>query len=324
MKKTIITTIILSIFLISFSVLAKTNSFDNKTLDKILNVNGNFSGTINIIKFCSKEEGEEMIGAGFIENKVNPVFTNGIRGGTNSDQIINSSGQLVGDINNTNSSSTNSTSTTLSVTGTSTLNQVKISHLTSGSIPFIDSNSTLQEDNSNIYWDDTNNRLGIGTTSPISELQINGLLTQEGAYCEIFKTDATSSQSIPTGTTYTKVTGFNMEGESKNCTVNIVNNKITITKEGRYLVNGSFSYYTGSANVTTRGTLFLDGIEKDEIHWRRKIGTATDSGSTSFNGIIIATSTPKDIDFRIRHNNGGSVDHVFEYANISILYIGEN
>jgi hypothetical protein len=44
---------------------------------------------------------------------------------------------------------------------------------TSGSIPF--SNGTiLTQDNSNLFWDDTNNRLGIGTNSPPHQLDVNG------------------------------------------------------------------------------------------------------------------------------------------------------
>ena len=37
---------------------------------------------------------------------------------------------------------------------------------TTGSVLFIGASSTLAEDNANFFWDDTNNRLGIGTTTP--------------------------------------------------------------------------------------------------------------------------------------------------------------
>lgn len=45
---------------------------------------------------------------------------------------------------------------------------------TQGSVLFLDSNGTIIEDNSNLFWDDTNNRLGIGTTGPNYPLQVNG------------------------------------------------------------------------------------------------------------------------------------------------------
>lgn len=43
---------------------------------------------------------------------------------------------------------------------------------TSGSILFADSSSQLAQDNAELFWDNTNNRIGIGTTSPVSRLDI--------------------------------------------------------------------------------------------------------------------------------------------------------
>lgn len=43
---------------------------------------------------------------------------------------------------------------------------------TSGSILFVDSSVNLAQDNANLFWDDTNNRLGIGTITPAQSLEI--------------------------------------------------------------------------------------------------------------------------------------------------------
>lgn len=48
-----------------------------------------------------------------------------------------------------------------------------------GSIPFI-WNGIFAENNSNLYWDNTNKRLGIGTSSPTSTLDVNGNTTVTG------------------------------------------------------------------------------------------------------------------------------------------------
>lgn len=48
----------------------------------------------------------------------------------------------------------------------------KIGNSTSGSILFADSNTTLSQDNTELFWDNTNNRLGIGTTAPQARLEI--------------------------------------------------------------------------------------------------------------------------------------------------------
>lgn len=44
---------------------------------------------------------------------------------------------------------------------------------TVGSLLFYNG-STITEDNSNLFWDDTNNRLGIGTSSPTTTLDVSG------------------------------------------------------------------------------------------------------------------------------------------------------
>ncbi len=47
------------------------------------------------------------------------------------------------------------------------------SSFTNGSIPFI-SSGVFTEDNSNLFWDTTNFRLGIGTSTPAVTLHVNG------------------------------------------------------------------------------------------------------------------------------------------------------
>jgi hypothetical protein len=46
--------------------------------------------------------------------------------------------------------------------------------LTLGSLPFIGASGALTEDNANLFYDDTNNRLGIGTNAPTTPLDVFG------------------------------------------------------------------------------------------------------------------------------------------------------
>lgn len=63
---------------------------------------------------------------------------------------------------------------------------------TSGSIPF--SNGTiLTQDNSNLFWNDTDNRLGIGTDSPVSYLDIPETLTIRPSGSSISKIQTNNS-----------------------------------------------------------------------------------------------------------------------------------
>ena len=51
-------------------------------------------------------------------------------------------------------------------------NKFTLPALTSGSVLF-SNGTTIAQDNAQLFWDDTNNRLGIGTNAPSSKLQIN-------------------------------------------------------------------------------------------------------------------------------------------------------
>lgn len=48
------------------------------------------------------------------------------------------------------------------------------SSLTQGSVVFAGAAGLLSQDNSNFYWDDTNNRLGLGLTNPNQQLEMTG------------------------------------------------------------------------------------------------------------------------------------------------------
>lgn len=50
---------------------------------------------------------------------------------------------------------------------------------TTGSVLFVGANKEIQQDNANLFWDDTNNRLGIGTATPTTKLDIKATGTAQ-------------------------------------------------------------------------------------------------------------------------------------------------
>jgi len=70
----------------------------------------------------------------------------------------------------------------LSVTatnGVSITNALTLSNKTSGSVLFAGAAGLVQQDNANLFWDDTNNRLGIGSGFPTSLFSVGaGLISQ--------------------------------------------------------------------------------------------------------------------------------------------------
>ncbi|KKK51664.1 hypothetical protein LCGC14_3112670, partial [marine sediment metagenome] len=55
----------------------------------------------------------------------------------------------------------------------------RINGSTAGSILFVDSLNKLAQDNDNIFWDDTNNRLGIGNNAPAVSLEVGDATGEE-------------------------------------------------------------------------------------------------------------------------------------------------
>jgi hypothetical protein len=151
---------------------------------------------------------------------------------------------------------------------------------------------------------------------------IAGYLMQQGVFAEIHVHDNTTAQSIPTGATYTKCTLFADNGESANCTPDVTNDKITITKAGKYRISGAMSFTAGTNNVVFKGAPFLAGVEIDNIHWERKVSTGSDIGSASFTGFIDVTADNTDLDFRVAHDAGGAVDFTLKYGNLNVELVG--
>lgn len=60
---------------------------------------------------------------------------------------------------------------------------------TAGSILFVDASGNLAQDNSKLYWDDTNDRLGIGTTSPSHTLHVRNQTAAGSAPIARFESD---------------------------------------------------------------------------------------------------------------------------------------
>jgi hypothetical protein len=68
----------------------------------------------------------------------------------------------------------NTSNVGISVTagGVST-NSATITSLTTGSVPFAGAGGLISQDNANLFWDDTNNRLGINTNTPGNSLDVH-------------------------------------------------------------------------------------------------------------------------------------------------------
>lgn len=126
-----------------------------------------------------------------ITSDANPPFNNAIiiNGTTNQISIAQASQTF-----------TFSTPQNINTGASPTFSGLTLSSMTAGSVLFAGTSGAITQDNTNFFWDDTNNRLGIGTSTPTTKLQVvgGGTATLSGTP-EILNLHGTSSQDLAFG-----------------------------------------------------------------------------------------------------------------------------
>ena len=154
----------------------------------------------------------------------------------------------------------------------------------------------------------------MGTINKTTD-QLN--LLADGVYGGIHQHDNAVAQTIPTGTTYTKLTEWADNDPSNDVVPDEANGQITLTTAGVYKIESQLSMASDTGNITAFASAFLDGVEQDQCHFNRKIGVASDVGSASFTGIVEATAG-QVLDLRMRHDDAGSIDITIQYGSLNV------
>jgi hypothetical protein len=113
---------------------------------------------------------------------------------------------------------------------------------TAGSVVFAGASGVYSQDNANLFWDDTNDRLGIGTASPSDKLQVQGTIRATGTsvgYVSMVPGGATTSGIVEfrnsAGTRVGYIGNANSSGGS--FTIASENtNSLTLAATGAYTV----------------------------------------------------------------------------------------
>lgn len=77
--------------------------------------------------------------------------------------------------------------------GLSSADFAQLSGLTVGSVLFVGTGPVLVQDNANLFWDDTNNRLGVGTASPSSTVDVLSAASASGLQVQGVAATSTAS-----------------------------------------------------------------------------------------------------------------------------------
>ena len=182
---------------------------------------------------------------------------------------------------------TTSTDGYLSSTNWNTFNnKFTLPTLTSGSVLF-SNGSTIAQDNANLFWDDTNNRLGIGTNAPTLPLDVNGQarivgtlnLGTTGTVGSISlnrTTDGTTVGGIRADSAGTQIGGF---GYSSNI---LLNNGTTGTSGILFTTGGERMRLFGATGNLAINTTTDAGFKLDVNGTARVKGTGTTSATTAF------------------------------------------
>lgn len=157
-----------------------------------------------------------------------------------------------------------------------------ITSATEGSILFAGALGVLQQDNANLFWDNTNNRLGIGTNSPQFSLHV------KGTFGIIDNVDYVQLNIGSTATRLAALEWNNVQGQFKFQTYNAsfpiafdcseLNFYTFFTQKAKLFGSGNFGLQNG-------GT-FNDSGERLQV-----TGTAKITGDVSIGGVLRPTVT---------------------------------
>lgn len=209
----------------------------------------------------------------------------------------------------------------LEVTGTlfAPMNIV-VTGLTQGSILFAGATSNITQDNSNFFWDDSNNRLGIGNTAPTNKLNVQGDIV--GQY---FIATSTTADTNLHDTLY-------VDSSAGSVGIGIASPGAKLhVSGGDILLDNGFAIQAKKANTAIKDILELDSSDFTNIYGMNVGGTIRflDRDSIvlgTFVGSDFSVGTTTNTNARLNVQTSGTDDilNLFETGGAEVFTVLEN
>jgi hypothetical protein len=142
---------------------------------------------------------------------------------------------------------------------------------TQGSVFFADTDGTPTEDNAQLFFNDVNNRLGVGTATPSNKLEVSGAIRSQG----ILNSNGTVGEP-----------SYRFSGDTNTGIFRPAADELGLTVGGIEAIN--IDETSGNTTVTINESLELNGQvldENDSVGTAGQILTATSTGTEWANNI---------------------------------------
>lgn len=198
---------------------------------------------------------------------------------------------------------------------------------TTGSVVFAGASGVYAQDNANLFWDDTNNRLGIGTSAPGAALQINKASGAADVYLSIGGTVYGNFYASSFDTTITSVTAIPLILGTNNTT------RFQVGPAGQWGIGGA-SYGTAGQVLTSGGAIaaptwttpttgtVTSVSGTGTVNGITLTGTVTSTGSLTLGGTLSGVSLTSQVSGTLPIANGGTGSTSTTYCSLTTNVTG--
>ena len=168
-----------------------------------------------------------------------------------------------------------------------------ITSATAGSVLFAGAAGILQQDNANLFWDNTNNRLGIGTTTPSTNLNILGGNTDVRVSLNTTTTsNARGGFSIYRGASGAgEIAGIVVAGEGNHYAIGTAPNDLIIFNYDAALVGQKIHFGTGSSPTVRMTIDNVGSVSIGTISASARLHVRGSGTTSATNSLLVENST---------------------------------